>query len=218
MSGAPETGSRAPAEHDAGVEGPDNPTTRGGARHEADARTRNRPGDRADGHRCARGLTAARRRPGSAWGRYPVPAWTREPEPAWRRDPETTRRGDPESSRGRDSESAWAGDADTTRPGPRGAPRLRRDAPGERDRLRSPGAAWHGEGDHPDMGWLDASECFVMEVVGRDRGANNRSTFDLPGASAADADGAAWGVATLERARCLWRRLGSMMTPVRADQ
>src|SRR5262245_30809909 len=113
MSGALETGSKAPAEHDAGVEGPDNPTTRGGTRHEADARTRNRPGDRADGHRCARGLTAARRRPGSAWGRYPVPAWTREPEPAWRRDPEPawrrdpepTRRGDQESSRGRDSES-----------------------------------------------------------------------------------------------------------------
>src|SRR5437867_3459199 len=41
-------------------------TTKGGARHEANARIRNRSGDCADGHRRERGGAAARRHPGAA--------------------------------------------------------------------------------------------------------------------------------------------------------
>jgi hypothetical protein len=39
------------------------------------------------------------------------------------------------------------------------------------------------------MGWLDASEYFLMEVVVRDRAGDIRSTFDGKGASDDGADG-----------------------------
>jgi hypothetical protein len=55
------------------------------------------------------------------------------------------------------------------------------------------------------MGWLDASEYFLMEVVVRDRAGDIRSTFDLTGASDDRADAAASGISTLDRA---WRPCG----------
>ena len=57
------------------------------------------------------------------------------------------------------------------------------------------------------MGWLDANECFLMEVVVRERTGDNRSTFDITSDDGADA--AAPGISTPERAWCLsgvWAR------------
>jgi hypothetical protein len=57
------------------------------------------------------------------------------------------------------------------------------------------------------MGWLDASECFLMEVVVRDRHDDIRSTFDLTRASDDGADavipsiskwGSAWRMCSVE--------------------
>jgi hypothetical protein len=55
------------------------------------------------------------------------------------------------------------------------------------------------------MGWLDASECFLMEVVVRDRHDDIRSTFDLTRASDDRADAAASRTSTQDRA---WRPCG----------
>jgi len=55
------------------------------------------------------------------------------------------------------------------------------------------------------MGWLDASECFLMEVVIRDRHDDIRSTFDLTRAGDDGADAATPGIS--ERGRA-WRPCG----------
>ena len=53
------------------------------------------------------------------------------------------------------------------------------------------------------MGWLDASEYFLMDVVARDRAADNRSTVDIT--TDDDADAGAPSISTLDRA---WRLYG----------
>ena len=58
------------------------------------------------------------------------------------------------------------------------------------------------------MGWLDASEYFLMEAVARDRADDNRSSLDIT--TDDDADAAAPSISTLDRA---WRLYGMWARP-----
>ena len=53
------------------------------------------------------------------------------------------------------------------------------------------------------MGWLDASECFLMEVVVRDRAGDSHSTFGFTWATA-DSSAPAVGSATPDGPWGLW--------------